>query len=196
MSGKTEETRDLALLYSSGGLLPQERDELEARLAAGDTALASEIRAFEETAAQLALALPFEPGPRPELKERLLQRIRSERSGGFVELYKGVHVLRSGAGEWRTSEFPGISYKLLHYDRSTAMLTQLVRMEPGALYPSHRHSAVEQCMVLEGEVRIGDLKLQAGDYERADPDTTHGRMTTDSGCLLLIVASQHDELLA
>ncbi len=85
--------------------------------------------------------------------------------------------------------------KSLHVDPATQYMTSLVRMAPGSKYPAHRHSGAEQCLVLEGDVRLGDVALAAGDYERAEAETIHGTIETKSGCLLLIISSQRDEIL-
>jgi len=68
-------------------------------------------------------------------------------------------------------------------------------MEPGSHYPPHHHAGPEQCYVLEGELRIGDLVLRAGDYSCAAADTLHAAPASPAGCLLLIIASQHDAVV-
>jgi quercetin dioxygenase-like cupin family protein len=50
--------------------------------------------------------------------------------------------------------------------------------------------------VLEGDVGFGDLRLTAGDFEAAPPGTRHEVLRTESGCLLLIIASPGDEIFA
>ncbi len=188
----SDELRELALLYSIGALEPDRARVFEEWLRAGDETAAAEVRAFQEAAAQLACSLPAE-NPSPELRDRLLTRVRQI---GFTEPLPGVHVLRASEHGWRKTPFPGVTYKQLYFDAATSMQTSLLRMDRGARYPAHRHAAVEQCLVLEGECAIGQLTLAEGDYERADAETRHDVITTDRGCLLLIIASRHDEFLA
>jgi anti-sigma factor ChrR (cupin superfamily) len=71
----------------------------------------------------------------------------------------------------------------------------LIRMEPGASYVPHRHGGPEQCYVVEGDLRDGDVVVRAGDFQCAPESTMHGAQTTEKGCLLLIVSSLRDELL-
>jgi anti-sigma factor ChrR (cupin superfamily) len=68
-------------------------------------------------------------------------------------------------------------------------------MDRGTSYPPHRHADVEECYVLQGDLRVAGRVLRAGDYQRADRDSVHGVQSTENGCLLLIVSSTDDELL-
>jgi hypothetical protein len=36
--------------------------------------------------------------------------------------------------------------------------------------------------------------MKSGDYQRAEKGTLHEVQSTEGGCLLLLVSSQHDEL--
>ncbi len=72
----------------------------------------------------------------------------------------------------------------------------VLRLEPGARYPRHRHTRPEQCLVLQGEVEIdAKLRIEAGDFEWADGDTIHDSISSTTGCELLIISSLHDEIL-
>jgi quercetin dioxygenase-like cupin family protein len=59
-------------------------------------------------------------------------------------------------------------------------------MESGAIVPEHPHTLEEQCLVLEGEVWVGDHLLRSGDWHVAQPGSHHGNFSTRTGCLLLI----------
>jgi anti-sigma factor ChrR (cupin superfamily) len=50
--------------------------------------------------------------------------------------------------------------------------------------------------VLEGDLVFDDHTLFAGDYEVAPDTTHHSPVTTNHGCLLLIMNNQQDQLLA
>lgn len=184
------EIRDFAVLYSAGLLDEEEARVFEAWLRGSNEAATAELQAFQETAAQLSFALPEEK-PDRELRTRLLERIRAEES----EPIPGIHVKRTSSEGFRPTPYPGVTYKPLYVDRATDMATSLLRMEPGARYPKHRHAAAEQCLVIEGEVSIGQLVLRAGDFEWAEAETIHSVLETRHGCVLLIVASRRDEVL-
>ena len=183
-----EETVDLALLYSVGALSAEESANVDQLLKSGDPILEAEIRAFAETAAQMALALP-ESVPSPSVKSRLMARI----SPAEV-IPPGMAILRGGAGAWRESGFPGIQFQLLHHDKQANLITQLVRMSAGAVYPGHHHKMDEQCYVLEGSIKLDNVVLRTGDYALANAQTDHHRLTTDTGCTVLLINCPHDEL--
>ena len=103
---------------------------------------------------------------------------------------------------WLDGTTPGVSaavegvfVRTLHHDVANDRITMLVRMEPGVSYPEHRHAGDEECDVIAGDLRVEDHVLQAGDYQRAPKGSVHGVQSTETGCTLLIVCSQHDEIL-
>ena len=89
----------------------------------------------------------------------------------------------------------GVRVKSLFYDPVRKVRTMLMRMESGASYPPHSHGADEQCMVLEGDVRCGDLVLHAGDFQCLPANSRHEETNSVNGCLLLITASDHNAVL-
>jgi len=104
-------------------------------------------------------------------------------------------IVRAGEGEWRPTEDRGVSFKLLFVDRERATVTTLLRMEPGARIPRHRHLGVEQCLVLEGDVRSGPYQMAAGDFNCSLPGSIHDELITDGGALLLLVSPESYERL-
>lgn len=113
---------------------------------------------------------------------------RAEGGAGFL-------VVRAGEGEWRPTGDAGVSFKLLYVDRERSTVTTLVRMEPGARIPAHRHLGVEQCLVLEGDLRAGGVEMSAGDFNCSLPGSVHEDLTTDGGALFLIVGPERYETL-
>lgn len=182
----TEEIRAAAALYSLGAMPEDEAKEFQQHLADGCDVCRAEVDAFLTTANGLPLAAG-EVSPPPGLRTKVLERI--------AEPEPGMHVVREGEGRWRPTPFPGVTSKTLYFDRDTSMATNLLRLEPGASYPPHHHTAVEQCLVLEGDVRQGGVVMKAGDYSRNEAGSDHGRIFTVNGCLLLLVSSMKDELL-
>ena len=75
-------------------------------------------------------------------------------------------------------------------------LTCLVRMEPGAHYPSHRHADAEELFLLSGDLHVGPEVMHAGDYCRADAETIHSETSSETGCQFLLLASQNNQIVA
>jgi anti-sigma factor ChrR (cupin superfamily) len=209
-----------AALYALGALEGTEARDFEEHIAGGCAACAAELKEFDAVAAALALAAPaFEP---PEaVRGRLLARVAEETqeppaSGehpaacvdaaarpepeavaapGVVAGAAGFLVVRANEGEWVESEDRGVFFKPLFADRQHGTFTSLVRLSPGARIPSHRHLGVEQCLVLEGDVRSGGYVMGAGDFNCSLPGSVHDELVTDQGALLLIVAPASYEVV-
>ena len=186
----TDEIREQAILHALGILEPKQARAFQEHLQEGCAVCESELRAFEETASQLPMALR-ETRPRPAVREKLLARIKPK-----PDLPAFLHVVRSAEGAWEPTGVEGVSLKQLYVDPAREEITMLVRMAPGASYPAHRHAGIEHCLVLEGDLRAGDLVLRAGDYQCNAAESLHQVTSTEQGCLLLVIASQHNELLA
>ena len=179
-SAVTDEVRARASLYHLGLLEPSEAAEFERHLADCEVCQ-SEARDFGETAAQIAFALPSLK-PAPELRKRLLQRA----------IPANVRV-RAAEGAWHATPFPGVEVRRLFVDPATGNVTSMLRMQPGAKIPPHRHAGHEQCYVIQGDVFSGDDSLSAGDYEVNTLGTDHSFVSTREGCLLLLINNQADQ---
>ena len=112
-------------------------------------------------------------------------------TGGALDFF----IVRSGDGEWMRTPDAGVFVKVLFIDKDRDTVTTLVRMEPGASIPRHRHRGVEQCLVLEGDVRSGGHAMTAGDFNCSLSGSVHDRLTTDGGALLFLVSPETYELL-
>jgi len=63
------------------------------------------------------------------------------------------------------------------------VVSMLVRFAAGAHVPDHGHAIDEDCLVLQGEMFLGDILLRAGDYQLAPAGGTHFGETSDVGVL-------------
>ena len=182
-----DEIHDMASMYSLGLLEPELATRFEGHLDGGCTLCASELRGFNEATAALIAEMDHVDPP-GRIRDELLKKI------GQPSVSSTIY--RAGQGEWQTSGISGLSFKQLFVDSSTGNVTSLIRMTAGTVYPPHRHFGLEHCYVLEGDLAFRDHTLHAGDYEVASPDTDHSPVTTQYGCLLLIMNNQGDQLLA
>lgn len=184
-SGELEPLKSLGLLNS------EQEQELK-RLAAANPDTAAALGEWEEVASSLALSVTPVAAP-PSLKKRLMSTIRKHGDPKLVA--PGLRVAFQQDAVWRSTPFPGVSYRSLYVDPVSRMATSILKMEPGSTYPRHKHVAPEHALILEGDCFQGSVYLQTGDYQLADGDTVHEPIRTDNGCLILVMASQHDELL-
>ena len=203
-----EEAAGQAALYALGALEEGEARAFEEHLTAGCEACEAELRGYGEVVEGLALNAPAAPSPPAGVRSRLLALAAEEPRGdgagaescsaGAAErpAAKGFYVLRAEEGKWAETDDEGVTYKLLFADRERGTLTTLVRMRPGSRIRPHRHLGVEQCLVLEGDVRSGPYSMKAGDFNCSMPGSVHEELVSDGGALLLLVAPASYESLA
>lgn len=80
---------------------------------------------------------------------------------------------------------PGIESKTLLFDRTSGLLTMLLRMAPGAELPDHEHVLVEQSFILQGSLVCGEGECRAGQYVWRPAGSRHAAHGGPDGCLLL-----------
>ncbi|HVF50987.1 MAG TPA: cupin domain-containing protein [Pyrinomonadaceae bacterium] len=204
----TEEITERAALYAVGGLGPSEARDFEEHLDAGCAECVAELRSFDVVVEQLAWD-DVGVTPSVEVRDKLLARVALEPRESAVASQPtaeasptnattanaGLFSIRAGARPWEATEDDGVFYKQLFNDEAHGLVTSLVRMSPGARVPKHRHKGIEQCLVLEGDLRTGDEVMTSGDFICAMPGTVHQELTTEQGNLLLIIAPESYEVL-
>src|SRR5678815_5255174 len=97
-----------------------------------------------------------------------------------------LYSLRADQGTWKPGPVPGTRVKLLSMDRLRNSATLLMKVDPGARYPAHHHSGGEDCYVISGEIIVAGQRLHAGDFHRAEPDSDHGVLASDTGAEVLL----------
>jgi hypothetical protein len=93
------------------------------------------------------------------------------------------HTVLADAGRWHAL-LPGIERKVLF--EAGGVMSYLLRFAPGAVLPAHRHPVDEECVVLEGTLRIGALVLPAGSYHRVRQDVLDADSSSDAGALVFL----------
>ncbi len=190
-----ERIEELAALFAAGALDGEERREFERLLAAGDAVATSELARFSEVAAAMALSHAPVVEPAPEVKTRLMERIRAGKSApepappsmpGFQFVFSGDE------NGWQQLPVPGASVKLLSMDEQRGYAVVLGKLEAGASYPPHTHIHSEQVYVLEGDLSIGEQKMMAGDFHQAAAGTRHDVNFSEGGCTILAIISLPD----
>jgi len=129
--------------------------------------------------ALLEALAPIQPAPeRVEvMRARIFARLAAHASAeGFLTVHRDD-------GEWRAIA-PRVREKRLV--DAAGIYACLLRLEPGASLPAHDHPTPEECVVIEGDVWLGDVFCRAGDFHRAPAGKAHGTVRTDGGCLLYL----------
>lgn len=125
------------------------------------------------------------------MKRRLLDRVAADRDQDTAVTAmpvmqpdaQGWYTVRADEGEWRPF-LPKVQIKVLR--REEDILTYLLKLEPGAALVPHEHPVDEECLVVEGEARIGDLLVRAGDYHLAPRGKPHGMIRSETGAVLFL----------
>lgn len=171
----------MAPAYAVGALDGADLVRFEAALP--DTpGLQEEVDRYRELMGALAGSHPRRSPP-AGLKARLMRRIRLPGLDRHP-----VAGLELEALEWtRPAHAPQVEVHLLREEAGTQ--TILLRAEPGATYPDHRHPGGESFFVLEGSFRDHRAEYHPGDFHRFPPGSEHRRLriTGATTCVTLIV---------
>jgi quercetin dioxygenase-like cupin family protein len=162
--------------YVLGILSAEQRQRFEERLEK-EPALRDHVARWEALLSRLETG--NQAAPPADLWSRLDQALGQEASA------PPFHTVRVEDGEW-TSIQPGLERKLLYRDPATGTQSYLFRMQPGASIQGHHHARAEECLVLEGDLRIGDLHLNAGDYHVAAEGSIHPVLRSQGGAVMFV----------
>lgn len=167
--------------YVLGTLDVEARARLRGRFA-GEPDLRHAVRAWEERLSVLnADEAPLDPPA--GLWDRIAPALDSAQDdapgSGFSV------TIRASEGQWEVVG-EGVLKKRLFVDREEGFEAFLLRLEAGACVPAHPHSMREECIMLEGEISIGDLHLSAGDYHVVPAGTDHPDVHSKTGGLLYV----------
>ena len=129
-------------------------------------------------AGQLAQSLCAKPALSPEatarIKSSLMQKITEDHLVRNVRLEEGWVLLGKR-----------MQAKVLHDDGAT--LSWMLKLLPGGSLPRHDHAdGAEECMVLEGQLRINGEVFTSGDYQIALPGSVHHDVSSENGSLVFL----------
>jgi anti-sigma factor ChrR (cupin superfamily) len=178
-----EQIETLALADAAGALDTAEQAALRRLVASLPVDAQSEVARLYDLTEVLGSAVDGPP-PSPQVRDRLMASI----------LGPSRYTQTAADAEWLESGIPGLTLRILALDRERDVVTMLLRGEPGARYPSHRHTKPEECYVLRGSVIIDGRVLGPGDFHHADADSDHGEIYTVDGAEVLLVAGAADYL--
>jgi quercetin dioxygenase-like cupin family protein len=127
------------------------------------------------------------PGRARSIRRRLMERVADA---------DATHLTIAGdAGEWQPF-MDGVQIKVLR--EQAGALSYLLRLEPGATVPPHRHPQDEECIVIEGSLRVGThTTFGPGSYHLAHGGALHPTISTDTGATIFLrgAVPQADQIL-
>ena len=176
-----DDIQALVLADAIGALDPDERRDLDARLARLPSTARAEVASLYDASVEIAASASGEE-PSPGVRDALLARVAAPAN----------HTITADEGEWVETAAPGVRTKILAIDRARDRVTMLLEADPGARYPAHRHSGPEDCYVISGSLILEGRVLRAGDFHHAESATEHGEAWTDEGVKVLLVVSAND----
>ena len=88
--------------------------------------------------------------------------------------------------EWQKTQFDKVWLKVLYENKEKGESTVLIKLEPGAHLPYHKHPELEQAYVLEGSMYDHDGTCSAGEYVWRQPGSLHENHS-DTGAVVLAV---------
>lgn len=151
--------------------------------------MADRIPPLDDDIAQ-ALSAAQAPTDDAAALERVRARLMKRIAADSVPHHLTLHA---DDGQWHRL-LPGIERKVLF--EQGGVMSYLLRFAPGAVLPAHRHPVDEECVVLQGTLRIGPLVLPAGSYHRVPRDVLDADSTSDEGAIIFLRgAAPHAEQL-
>ena len=125
----------------------------------------------------LGCASPDDEALLARVKARVLRAIGAGQEPGH-------RTVRASEGRWQAVG-PGVERKMLWARDSVESC--MLRLAPGAVVPAHLHPTDEECVVIQGSVRIGSaLVLREGDFHVAAHGSMHDAVTTDEGAVVYL----------
>ncbi len=148
-----------------------------------DPDLGGRVTSWEHRLAQLDIG-GAEVAPSGALWDRLDAALDAGLDAGLDPAGR-ARTIRSSDGEWQVRS-AGVEKKTLLRDEEKRVESYLLRIAPGTRIPAHGHDKIEECVVMEGDLWIGDLHMTAGDFHTVPPGYQHAEAYTETGALVFI----------
>lgn len=85
---------------------------------------------------------------------------------------------------WTSTASPNVDMKILLEDKSTGLLTAIVRFAPGSKLGYHEHVEIEQSYILEGHLVDDEGEAKAGDFVWRPKGSRHVARSPDGAMVL------------
>ncbi|MCE4553424.1 cupin domain-containing protein [Roseateles cellulosilyticus] len=127
------------------------------------------------------------PAQARAIRRRLLERVADTESR--------LLTVPPGAAGWQPFG-DGVQIKVLHEHEGG--LSYLLKLAPGARIAAHRHPVDEECVVLEGVLKVGSrIEVGPGGYHLARAGSLHASLGTETGATIFLRGAEPhaDQLL-
>lgn len=173
---------ELLALYAAGALQPDEVTEVERT--------GADAEAWELYAGGVDCLVDADPvAPPPELKAALLAKLDPP---------SGYTITTPDPTAFDPLPYPGMTMRILSIDPAAKRFTSLLKFAPGARLPAHPHATAEECVLLEGTLWMGGVKMTAGSYLRVEAGVDHVDQWSDTGALAFVTGPlellEHDHV--
>ena len=116
------------------------------------------------------------PGTARAIRRRLLERVADDDASH--------QTIDADDGDWQAF-LDGVQLKVLR--EHEGVLSYLLKLAPGASLPPHRHPLDEECVVIEGRLRVGSrVEIGPGGYHLAHRGALHATIATDTGATIFL----------
>ena len=114
----------------------------------------------------------------------IVSRVRARVLKAIADGSAGIRdIVPAGTVAWLPF-LPGIERQVLH--ESGGVMCYLLKFAPDAVLPAHRHPMDEECVVLQGSVRIGPLVLEAGSFQKVGRTVLDSDTSSDHGAVIYL----------
>lgn len=124
---------------------------------------------------------PIAPAPEraAAMRARIMGKVQAHRSIERASLL----TMQFDDGQWERLS-PLVEVKRLF--KSPVGHGFLFRLQPGGAIPAHDHPDDEECIVLEGEVHLGEIVVKAGGFHLAPRGVRHEKLRAPKGALFYL----------
>lgn len=193
-----EEFQTRAASYALGTLSPAEAQAFEDELNLAAATARLEVAEFEAVVSQIGLSAA-EATPSANIRAQLLTRIAHEpqlpQATTLTPLASTHLDVLAHEGNW-VKLFEGGYSKVLFTEPTNGYVTSLLKLDPGARLPNHKHRGNEQCLILAGEFMMNNKLYRPGDFTVALDETEHLDVYTHTGGTVLLVSPPDYDFVA
>lgn len=127
-------------------------------------------------ARELAPEVPADAARARSIRRRLMERVADADDS---------HLTIAGDEAGWQPFLEGVRIKVLR--EHDGVLSYLLRLEPGSCLPPHRHPQDEECIVIEGSLRVGTrTEIGPGGYHLAHGGALHATIRTETGATIFL----------